>query len=273
MNRYFRAKIIDNLPLNTKTSLLTIAPLEPAINPEPGQFYMIEVGNSYDPLLKRPFSYFRKISEGIQFLYTVKGKGTALMKDFKQESVINVLGPLGIGYPGPPKGYIPLLIAGGIGIASIFSLAEVLAKKAYVLYGAKSKNELLMLNELKSLGNELIISTDDGSIEAKGTVTDVLNVFLTSHFSFLTSCLLYACGPKPMLKAVSKIAIDNDIRGYISLEENMACGVGACLGCAVRVRSQKSEARSQRLKDFNSSLIYKRVCKEGPIFPIEDIVW
>jgi len=264
LSRYFSAKIINNLPLNNKTSLLSIEPSEQVINPEPGQFYMIEVGNSYDPLLKRPFSYFRKTEEGIQFLYTIKGKGTLLMKDFKQGKNINIIGPLGTGYPKPERGYIPLLVAGGMGIASIFSLVEKLSKKVYVLYGARNKDEILILDELKGLTDELIISTDDGSLGERGTVIDVLNDFLT-RLSFpsrklsgfgITRHSLYACGPKPMLEAVSKIAIDKDIKGYVSLEENMACGFGACLGCVV--------------KTING---YKRVCKEGPVFPIEEIVW
>jgi dihydroorotate dehydrogenase electron transfer subunit len=219
-------------------------------------------------LLKRPFSYFRKTGEGIQFLYTIKGKGTSLMKDFKQGKFININGPFGTGYPKLEKGYTPLLVAGGIGIASIFSLAETFAKKALIFYGARNKDEILALNELKGLTDELIISTDDGSLGVKGTVIDVLNDFLTRH-SFpsripkafgtgfgITRHLLYACGPKPMLEAISKIVIDKGIKGYVSMEENMACGFGACLGCAV--------------KTING---YKRVCKEGPVFPIEEIVW
>jgi dihydroorotate dehydrogenase electron transfer subunit len=256
LSRYFRAKIINNLSLNNKNRLLSIEPLEPIINPEPGQFYMIEVGNSYDPLLKRPFSYFRKTSESIQFLYTIRGKGTSLMKDFKQGQVINIIGPLGIGYPKPEESLTPLLVAGGMGIASIFPLIEVLAKKSYVIYGAKSRDELLMMNELKRLTDKLILSTDDGSFGGRGTVIDVLNDFLTSHFSLLTSHLFYACGPKPMLRAISKIAFEKGIKGYASLEENMACGFGACLGCAVRTMNG-----------------YKRVCKEGPVFPMDEIVW
>ncbi len=256
MSRYFSAKIINNLPLNSKTSLLSIEPLEQVINPEPGQFYMIEVGNSFDPLLKRPFSYFRKTEEGIQFLYTIKGKGTSLMKDFKQGKFININGPLGTGYPKLEKGYTPLLVAGGIGIASIFSLAETFAKKAIILYGARNKDNILALNELKGLTDELIISTDDGSLGEKGTVIDVLNDFLTRRSSLVPRHLLYACGPKPMLEAISKIVIDKGINGYVSMEENMACGFGACLGCAVKTIHG-----------------YKRVCKEGPVFPIEEIVW
>ncbi|MEW6213842.1 MAG: dihydroorotate dehydrogenase electron transfer subunit [Nitrospirota bacterium] len=265
MSRYFRAKIINNLSLNSKNSLLTIAPLEPVINPEPGQFYMIEVCNSYDPLLKRPFSFFRKTSEGIRFLYEVRGKGTMMMKGLRDGTVLNVLGPLGKGYPEPESDKTPLLIAGGIGIASIFPLAEALAKKAYVLYGARDKDGLLMLDELKGLTDELIISTDDGSMGEKGTVVDVLNDFLV-HLSPITQAnpesirgcgySIYACGPKPMLEAVSRIAFKKGLKGYISAEEHMACGVGACLGCAVRT--------------ING---YKMVCKEGPVFSIEEIVW
>jgi len=260
LSRYFKAKVISNLSLNNNSNLLTIAPLKPVIAPEPGQFYMIDVGNTYDPLLKRPFSLFRKIPEGIQFLYRVIGRGTMLMKELKSTAIINVLGPFGNKYPEPESDKIPLLIAGGIGIASLFSLAEALSKKAYILYGARNKDELLMLDGLKGLTDKLIISTDDGSLGERGTVIDVLNGFLTrpSHVTQAKACgyLIYACGPRPMLEAISKIAINNGIKGYVSLEENMACGFGACLGCAVKTINR-----------------YKRVCKEGPVFPIEEIVW
>jgi dihydroorotate dehydrogenase electron transfer subunit len=256
LSRYFKAKIVKNFSLNERTFLITLYPLEKVVTPYPGQFYMIEAGNSYDPLLKRPFSFFRKTAEGIQFLYTVKGKGTSLMKDLKSGRVINIVGPLGTGYPKPRKEYTPLLIAGGMGIASIYSLAEKLFKKAYLLYGAKCKDELLILKDLKCLSNKPVICTDDGSFGEKCTVTDVLNNFLNHRLKLSASHILYACGPKPMLEAVSKIAITNGIKGYVSLEENMACGFGACIGCAVKTTNG-----------------YKRVCKEGPVFPIEEIIW
>lgn len=178
------------------------------------------------------------------------------MKELKSREIINVLGPFGNKYPEPESDKIPLLIAGGIGMASLFSLAEALSKKAYILYGARNKDELLMLDELKGLTDELIISTDDGSIGKKGMISDVLNEFLIHHSSLITHYLLYACGPKPMLEAVSRIAREKGLKGYMSVEENMACGVGACLGCTVKTIDG-----------------YKRVCKEGPVFPIEEIVW
>lgn len=259
MSKYFKAKVTKNFPLNRKNNLLCIEPLESIIKPSPGQFYMIAVSSSYDPLLKRPFSYFRKTSESIHFLYTVVGKGTSLMREFKQGDIVRIIGPLGTGYPKPEDGSTPLLVAGGTGVASILSLAEELPQKAYFLHGAKCKDEFLILDELKWLENKKIMCmncTDDGSFGKKGTVVDVLNEFLRSKSLQFSSCVLYACGPQPMLESIVKIVKDYRIKGYVSLEENMACGFGACLGCAIQTVHG-----------------YKRVCKEGPVFPIEEIVW
>jgi dihydroorotate dehydrogenase electron transfer subunit len=256
LHRLFTAKVTDNIPLNRKNCLLTIDPLEPTIKPGPGQFYMIQTGDSLDPLLKRPFSYFRKTSGAIQFLYTVKGKGTEKMQALKAGTIMQIIGPLGTGYPIPGKETTPLLIAGGIGIASLYSLAECCTTKPYLIYGARCKNDILLFNELQKLGCELITCTDDCSFGREGKVTDILTTFLSSPPSKKAQYTIYACGPKPMLSAVSSIAIANRIKGFVSLEENMACGFGACLGCAV-----------QTVKG------YRRVCKEGPVFPIEEIAW
>lgn len=273
MSRYFKAAIIQNLPLNSKTGLLTIKPSEQVPDPEPGQFYMLGVSDSQDPLLKRPFSFFRKTFDGIQFLYEVRGKGTLMLKSLRGSKVINVLGPLGKGYPKPDSESTPLVIAGGIGIASVFPLLESLANRAYVFYGARKNEGLVMLNELKNLSGKLYISTDDGSMEPKGTVVDTFRDFLSRDFSSVARYLLYACGRKSMIEAVSRIALEKGIKGYVSAEEHMACGMGACLGCAIRVKSKKQGARSKRLRNVTSSLTYKMVCKDGPVFPIEEIVW
>jgi dihydroorotate dehydrogenase electron transfer subunit len=217
---------------------------------------MMQTGNSLDPLLKRPFSYFRKTPDTMQFLYAVKGKGTAKMQALRAGDEVQVIGPLGTGYPAPKRGTTPLLIAGGIGIASLFSLAECYATKPYLIYGARCKSDILILDELERLGCELITCTDDCSFGREGKVTDILHSLLTSPASAGAPYTIYACGPKPMLSAVAKMAVANHIKGFVSLEENMACGFGACLGCAV-----------QTMKG------YQRVCKEGPVFPIEEIVW
>jgi len=256
LSRYFRAKITDNLTVNSKNNILTLLPLEPVIDPKPGQFYMIQVSDSNDPFLKRPFCCLRKTPEIMQLLFTVRGRGTTLMREFRKEQVINMIGPLGNGYPEVLIGCTPVVIAGGTGIVSLFSHIEKLGDSSHVIYGARTKDDLLMLNELDKMGIKLTVCTDDCSYGEEGMVNELFMKFLRSHESLHTSCLLYMCGPRPMLKAVAEVARDYGIKGYASLEENMACGVGACLGCTVKTGGG-----------------YKRVCKEGPVFPIEEIIW
>ncbi|MDP2167919.1 MAG: dihydroorotate dehydrogenase electron transfer subunit [Thermodesulfovibrionales bacterium] len=251
MKRFFKAGVKENTPLNKNHFLLTFAPLEEAPEPRPGQFYMVAASGSYDPLLKRPFCFFRKTDLGIQMLYRIKGKGTKLLSGLKTGDVLDVLGPLGNSYPMPPKKDTALVVAGGIGIASLFPLIEALEGRAHVIYGARTKNELLMLDEVKALSMELAICTDDGTCGGKGTVMDFIEDIPDE------GKIIYCCGPLPMLRAVSEFASKRGIKGYVSLEENMACGLGACLGCAVKMTSGG----------------YKRVCKEGPVFKMEEVGW
>lgn len=256
MSRYLRAEIIENSPLNKNHNLLVLKPLGASKKPQPGQFYMIRVGDSYDPLLKRPFCIFRNISGKLYFIYRIRGKGTEKIKQMRKGKVVDILGPMGNGYDLSERKNTPLIVIGGVGIASAFSLAEKLSKNAYIFYGGRTKTELLMLNELKKITKNITISTNDGSTGKKGTVVDVLKDYLAYQLSAISSQLIYACGPSPMLEAVSRLATEKGIKGYISMEENMACGVGACLGCTVKTKKG-----------------YKRVCKEGPVFPMEEIVW
>ncbi|HUO76723.1 MAG TPA: dihydroorotate dehydrogenase electron transfer subunit [Thermodesulfovibrionales bacterium] len=269
MSRYFTAEIAENRPLNNDFHLLTFFPLGHTKEPQPGQFYMLSTlgksraGSSFeeihDPLLKRPFSLFRKTGKGLQILFRIRGRGTAMMKELKKSSLVNVLGPLGNSYPFPAGNKTPLIIAGGIGIASLFYFAERLSKakkKAYISYGVRSENELFMTDEVKRFAKELFISTDDGSCGERGCVTDMVGGLLSRIPSLGTNSVIYACGPRKMLEAVSRMAKQKGIEAYLSMEEVMACGVGACLGCVVKTVSG-----------------YKRVCKEGPIFDAKEIVW
>ncbi|MCE5194577.1 MAG: dihydroorotate dehydrogenase electron transfer subunit [Nitrospiraceae bacterium] len=255
MNKYLTATIKENSRINGSNNLLALYIKDTSENPVPGQFYMLEVSSSYDPLLKRPLSIFRKINNELQFLYRIKGKGTEKLQKMREGTNISIIGPLGNGYPLPSEKQIPLLIAGGVGVASIFSLAEKLDKKAYVFYGGRNKDELVMKDEIRNFAKELFISTDDGSEGEKGTVIDILNKFLDSQGS-MESLVIYVCGPLPMLRAVAEVAVNKKIAGYISAEENMACGIGACLGCVIKTKHN-----------------YKRVCREGPVFSIHEIIW
>lgn len=258
MNRHFKAKVAENRQHNTDHNLLTLIPITPAKAPEPGQFYMLgSETDYYDPLLKRPFSLLRKMENGFQILYRIRGKGTIKLTRLQEGAVIDVLGPLGNSYPLPDKEQIPIIIAGGIGVASVFSLAEKLPRQAYIFYGARTKDDLLLLNELKGYAKELLVSTDDGSYGEKGNILDALDMALTQNSELIThNLILYACGPKAMFKPLHKISVERKITAYVSVEETMACGIGVCLGCVIKTVDG-----------------YERVCKEGPVFPIDKVVW
>jgi dihydroorotate dehydrogenase electron transfer subunit len=254
LSRYFTSTVIENISLNANHNLLTLSVPDGTPEPLPGQFYMIEVNRGSDPLLKRAFSLFRRTADGFQVMYRIKGRGTSLLGKMKRGDMLDVLGPLGSPYPLPSADQLPLVVAGGIGIASVFPFLLALQGIAVLFYGARSGDEIFMLGEIKKICSEVFISTDDGSMGTKGTSIDVLDNYLNSTVD--SRYVIYACGPHPMLKTVSAVAVSKGITAYISMEEHMACGLGACLGCVVKTTGG-----------------YKRVCKEGPVFRSGEIVW
>ena len=217
---------------------------------------MVEVSKGTDPLLKRAFSLFRFTNGTLQILYRVRGKGTKLLGDLKEGAELDMLGPLGNFYPLPSAEQTPLIIAGGIGIASVFSLVERLSGRAIVFYGARTKDDLLMLEEVRRNAREVVVSTDDGSAGARGTIADALSAFLSNPQSPTPNYCMYACGPHLLLQAITKTARKYRIRTHVSMEEHMACGIGSCLGCVVKTHEG-----------------YKRVCKEGPVMNAMEIAW
>lgn len=258
MSKLFKAFIKENKQITCNYYLLTLHPLVKLKRPDPGQFFMLSVDNRLDPLLKRPFSLYRWLGGDFQLLYRVVGRGTGILKEKKKGDMLEVMGPFGNGFPFKKRrGKKIILAAGGLGIASVFSLAEaVLREKPLLFYGARTARELLCLNEIRSLRINPIISTDDGTSGARGLITDLLEDFLARQSSSITNYCLYSCGPKPMLKTISALAGRYNLEGYLALEENMACGVGTCLGCVINTRDG-----------------YKRVCKEGPVFYINEVIW
>ena len=233
---------------------------EPRPFAKPGQFVMLRFPNCIDPLLRRPFGVYRIIDEGIEILYKVVGKGTRLMMGLRTGDMVDVFGPLGNGFLLDSGKKDIIMVAGGIGIASFYLLAESCQLSAIslkLLFGGRGKDDLPDLEGFKKLDIAMKISTQDGSVGKKGLVTDLLKKEVTKK----DDCVVYACGPKGMLKEVAKIAEDADVPCHVSLDNAMACGMGACLGCAVKVRSQ------------NNSEIYKMVCKDGPLFNAREIEW
>lgn len=249
--RNFKAEVTQNVEVSKGHFLMGFEPFGNPPEPMPGQFYMVGTGESNDPLLKRPFCFFRKYRKAIQILYRVRGKGTALLSRMKPGVTLNVVGPLGNSWPMPEEGRRPLIIAGGIGIASVFPLAASLAKKPIIVYGGKNRDELVMLDDLKLAYAGLHPATEDGSYGTRGTVMDLLK-----SLDIDDRHLLYACGPRGMLKAVAEFALERGLEGYASLEEKMACGMGACLGCAVKTAGG-----------------VKEVCVDGPVFRLDEVIW
>src|SRR3989338_1193234 len=267
---------------------------------KPGEFIMLRITEQVDPLLRRPFGVYRILGsrirgqgsrvreQGIEILYKVVGKGTRLMTGLKPGDKLDILGSLGNGFPLTDKGQGAgvkgkeiIMIAGGIGIAPFYLLAERLKAEGFrqrLLFGGRSKDDLPGLDDFKKLKINIKISTQDGSVGKKGLVTDLLKSELRTPNSKLQT--IYACGPKGMLKEVERVAKTANAPCYVSLDNVMACGIGACLGCAVKSRAQSSELRVQRLKGLKSPLSalhsessYKMVCKDGPVFDAWEIEW
>lgn len=238
----------------------------------PGQFVNIKITDTDEPLLRRPFSIHQVNGPGVKILYEVVGKGTEILAKKQPGEYLDVIGPLGNGFTLNIKhSTLNILVAGGMGVAPLIFLAEKLMErktqsakhKILVLIGAKTKNEILCEGEFRKLGCRIKVSTNDGSRGFKGKVSELLKYLLSTLDSRPPT--IYACGPRPMLKEIATISKQHNIPAEISLEEHLACGIGACLGCVIKVKSQKSKVKN----DFE----YKRVCKEGPVFDSEEIIW
>lgn len=235
-----------------------------ARNARPGQFVDIKVNSGFEPLLRRPISIHRVKGLKVKLFYEVVGAGTQVLSQRKPGEFLDIIGPLGNGfdYRGPAKAKAGknILIAGGMGVAPLIFLAEKLMElkirnsksETIVLIGAKTKKQILCARELKALGCSVKLATDDGSAGFKGRVTDLLKIILKQA----RAAGLFSCGPLAMLKAVSEIARENKVAAQLSLEEHIACGIGACLGCVVSTKTG-----------------YKRVCKDGPVFSSRELIW
>ena len=221
---------------------------------------MLRVTNTGDPLLARPFGISSVLSRSsIEVVYRVVGRGTALLTGIKKGQTLNLLGPLGKGFPMPAKGTIAVLVGGGSGFPPLHFFAQRAGKNTHFFIGARNKECLppaVILRSFKDVAEHVHIATDDGSAGVKGASTDILNAFL-SGMEKKSRLVIYACGPHGMLAAVSKIAAEHGIPCHVSMEERMACGLGACMGCSV---PQKAGG-------------YKRACKEGPVFDSKEIDW
>jgi dihydroorotate dehydrogenase electron transfer subunit len=238
---------------------------------KPGNFVHIKITPHPYPLLRRALSIHDvdKQKGSFDVLFKVVGKGTEILSKKSPGDTIDLLGPIGNSFSLPQKGKTVMLVAGGMGIAPLWFLFTSLIKKIdqeklMFFLGAKTQKELLYYEKLKELGANLIPTTDDGSLGSKGLVTEVflkeIRRLDLAHRKRRKNeskkLMVYSCGPPGMLKRMSEFSKRYDFSCQISLEGNMACGVGACWGCAVKFENGG----------------YKRVCTDGPVFDAKEII-
>lgn len=220
-----------------------------------GQFVAVYPHNA-STLLPRPISICEvdKTQNRLRLVYRIAGKGTAEFSTYKTGDTLEILGVLGNGFPlDKAKGKKVFLMGGGIGIPPMLELAKELEADKQIVVGYRNK-DLFLEEDLAKYGN-VYIATEDGSVGTKGNVMDAIRA------NNIHADLIMACGPMPMLRAIKQYAEEQGIEAYISLEERMACGVGACLGCVCRTKEV----------DHHSHVNNARICTDGPVFEAKEV--
>jgi dihydroorotate dehydrogenase electron transfer subunit len=224
----------------------------------PGQFAHIRIRPMRDALLRRPFSIFQATGDNFSILYKVVGRGTEVLAGMRPGDELGVIGPLGHGFTIPQSPTeLPLLVAGGYGMAAMYLLAERSPRPGIVFVGGRRRVDILCEDEFRALGWEVRATTEDGSHGERGLVTGPL---LTELRQSSAGKRIFACGPTPMLEAVAQIAEQFGVPAAVSMDEHMCCGVGVCLTCVIRIRS-------------GGDWEYQRTCTEGPVFDSRHVLW
>ena len=275
-----RCKVLAHDDWGSGYRYLRLAAPQIVADAQPGQFVHVKVPSLEISALRRPFSIFNAQDGVLELLYKTVGRGTAAMNALAVGEEVEVMGPLGHGFPVRCDG-AALLVGGGFGVAPLYFLARRLLGEAESLplqekmektsgrggrdssapaislfVGGRTKNDLLCIDRFEKLGVRVFTATNDGSAGVKGLVTDPLDDCLAELRERGEKFELFACGPDPMLKAVALRATGTGSKGWISMDRHMVCGVGACYACI------------QKTVRGNS-----RCCVEGPVFAAEDLVW
>lgn len=244
--------------------LLSFSAKEIAERAEPGQFVDIAV-DAGGAVLRRPFSIARVAKQGpfagtVDVVFDAHGPGTEWLTTVDPHDVIDVVGPLGTSFPLPKRKVSCLLIGGGYGTAPLFFLAERLVREGQrvdLIVGARSQSTLLNVIEAKRASASVTFTTEDGSYGERGRVTDVLDDVLQRS----GAGVVYACGPNPMLRAVSEACVERKLPVQVAVEERMACGIGVCFTCVLPIRAKDGTVRM------------KRSCLDGPVFNGARVAW
>ena len=255
-------EVISNELVAENHYLLRCSCPEIAASALPGQFIHVLIPQGSGLILRRPFTIYTVEGDEITMLYQLIGEGTAVLSSLKCSDSIRVLGPLGNTFEISPVPNPAIIVGGGAGIASLMLLAAALRERdmhTLGLVGSMNRARLLSVEDLKAIGVETHIATDDGSVGHHGFITELLMHILETHD--LQNPIIYACGPDGMLRAVTKIALDYRIPTQLAMENRMGCALGVCLGCVCKVQMP------------GGGFEYQRVCTEGPVFNAEEIIW
>lgn len=272
----YRVAITENVQLAHDTYRVRFECPELAQCIVPGQFLMLRVADRDDPILGRAFALYDTVldasgkSYAMDVVYLVVGKMTGLLAQSQLGTELDIWGPLGNGFSAQPVEHL-VMVAGGIGQTPMLALGQEFAGrrnygrgvtpagKVTLCYGVRTKDLLAGADDFRAGGIDLRISSDDGSIGHHGLVTELLEQVLDESAGAKTR--IACCGPEPMMEAVAKIAIERSVPCEVSLETPMACGIGICFSCVVKVNQPDGEWD------------YKRTCVEGPVFDAEKLVW
>ena len=254
------ARVVEHTRLKGEYRRLVLECPDIAGAAKPGQFVHLRIPGREAFVLRRPFSIFKAERPTLSILYKQVGMGTAVMDAMKPGDPVNLLGPLGNGFPLDRKGIFPVLVGGGYGIAALYLLAKQFSKPGAVFVGGRTRDDLLCIEDFIALGWPVNVSTDDGSQGTKGLVTELLGTWFAGEGAG-RKVEIFSCGPDGMLKAVTRQARKQGVKAWLSLDTHMGCGVGVCLACVCKIRDD--EGRVQ----------WRRVCKEGPVFECRSIAW
>jgi dihydroorotate dehydrogenase electron transfer subunit len=258
--RYFQAKIKENRILGGGYFVLQLSGCDSLTAAKPGQFVMIRGAWGRDPLLPRAFSLLSAgPGDTAEILAKTVGRGTSLLERALPGADLDVLGPLGNNFPDPTPGTTDLLVAGGVGLPPLYMQAAQAASRGQIhgyemIYGGRRATDLVLLREMEAMRLPLHLATENGEVGDQGLVTKTLQARLDAHRG--ESVRILSCGPNAMLWAVARLARDRGVPCFLSLEEQMACGIGVCLGCAIPARSRP----------------FRYVCSNGPVFDAADVL-
>lgn len=262
------AKVKSNEQVKSGYFLMKLEAPKVASEAEPGQFLHIRLDSTLDPLLRRPISLYGIDREGgiLSLLYVVVGRGTQKMSEMSPGTVLDIMGPLGRGFWIPAEATRVLVIGGGIGVAPMYPIIERLKEKGLkqqVIYGFRNSESIVGCEKIEELGVPLKIATDDGSAGRKGYVTEIVK----EAFEEFKPDYYYCCGPEVMIKRVKELMQEQGIKGQVSLEARMGCGVGACLACTCKTNKSAESGSGDSLFD------YSLVCTHGPVFDAGEVIF